>query len=324
MSQASVASAVLERLRSGLADRYSIERQVGVGGTAYVYLAVDLKHKREVALKVLLPELATTVSASRFLREIELAAKLTHPRILPLHDSGEVNGLVFYVMPYVEGESLRDRLGREHRLPRDEAMRIAREVASALDYAHGRGVVHRDIKPENILLIGGETIIMDFGIGRAISVAEGSGITQAGMTVGTPMYMSPEQCVGNPVLDGRSDLYSLACVTYEMLAGRPPFTGTNSQEILARHLMDEVPRLIAACPDIPPAVEQSLVRALAKKPDQRFASALEFVRAMLGEIPLPPLPTPSSKAATTRPTEPSLTRAKERSLWSRLFHRGGK
>src|SRR5215210_3858176 len=209
--------ALLDRIRSALGTRYLIERELGRGGMAIVYLAHDQKHGRPVAVKVLRPELASSIGPERFLREIQMAARLTHPHILPLHDSGEVEGLLYYVMPYIEGESLRDRLQREHRLDLDQALELGREVADALDYAHQHGVVHRDIKPENILIANGQAVVADFGIARALSSAEL--LTEAGMAVGTPMYMSPEQAAGDPDLNGRSDIYSLGCVLFEALTG---------------------------------------------------------------------------------------------------------
>src|SRR5882762_3274718 len=230
---------LLNSLRSALAGRYQIDRELGHGGMAVVFLAHELKHHRRVALKVLRPELAQALGPERFLREIEIAAQLTHPHILPLHDSGTVEygpGFPgpYYAMPYVEGESLRGRLTREKQLPLEDALRIAGEVATALSYAHSRGVVHRDIKPENILLEAGQAVVSDFGIARAITVAGGERLTQTGVTVGTPGYMSPEQAAGERELDGRSDVYSLACVLYEMLAGNPPFLGASARAILAR------------------------------------------------------------------------------------------
>src|SRR5438309_11601683 len=210
---------------------------------ATVYLAQDLKHHRPVAIKVLNPELAGALGPERFLREIDLAARLNHPHILALIDSGESDGFLYYVMPYVEGESLRERLKREGQLPLEEALRIAREVASALSHAHSHDVVHRDIKPENILISGGEAVVADFGIARAIVAAGAEQLTDTGLAVGTPGYMSPEQATAEMQLDGRSDVYSLGCVLYEMLAGHPPFLGTTAQEILARHALDPVPPL---------------------------------------------------------------------------------
>src|SRR5438093_7273930 len=234
---------LLARLRGALADRYAIDRELGHGGTATVYLARDLKHGRSVAVKVLRPELAAALGAERFLGEIQIAARLTHPHILPLHDSGEAHGLPYYVMPYVEGESLRGRMIRERQLSIEDALRIAREVAGALDYAHHRDIVHRDIKPENILFQTGHAVVSDFGIARAINVAGTSRMTGTGIAVGTPGYMSPEQASGVDELDGRSDVYSLGCVLFEMLAGGPPFTGWSAHAILARQLLEPLPRV---------------------------------------------------------------------------------
>src|SRR5712691_9101040 len=222
------------QLQAALADRYALERELGRGGMATVYLARDLRHGRPVAIKVLRPEIAATLGPERFLREIDTAARLTHPHILPLHDSGEAAGFLFYVMPYVEGESLRDRLSREKQLPLGDALQIAREVADALSYAHSHDVVHRDIKPENILFEAGHAVVTDFGIARAITAAGGETLTGTGIAVGTPAYMSPEQLAGGEHVDGRTDVYSLGCVLYEMLAGEPPFTGPTAQAIQAR------------------------------------------------------------------------------------------
>ena len=269
-------------LEAALADRYVIERELGRGGNAVVYLAHDIKHDRKVALKVLSPELA--VRSERFLREIQIAAKLTHPHILGLHDSGEAAGLLYYVMPYVEGESLRERLNREKQLPVEDAVRITRDVASALGEAHAQGVVHRDIKPENILLTkSGDAVVADFGIARALTAAGGGGTaTEAGLAAGTPAYMSPEQGSGGAEVDARGDVYSLGCVLYEMLAGHPPFAGETAQEIVARHTLDPVPSLRAARPGVPRAVERAVAKALAKVPADRFASAAEFAGALAG------------------------------------------
>ena len=267
------------RLQDALAERYTIERELGRGGMATVYLADDLKHRRPVALKVLTPELASSLGTDRFLREIDIAAGLSHPHILPLHDSGEAGGLLYYVMPYV-GESLRDRLIRERQLPLEEALRITRQVADALAYAHSRDVVHRDIKPENILFQAGHAVVSDFGIARAITVAAKGRMTGTGIAVGTPGYMSPEQASGIDELDGRSDLYSLGCVLYEMLAGDLPFTGWSAQAMLARQLVDPVPRLRTVRDTVPDWLEQAVVRVLAKAPADRFATAAEFVAGL--------------------------------------------
>ncbi len=267
-----------ERLERGLAGRYSVERELGQGGMAIVYLAHDLRHDRKVALKVLRPELASDIGPDRFLREIKLAAGLTHPHILPLYDSGQTDGLLFYVMPNMEGESLREHLDANGQLPLDEALQIAREVASALDYAHRHSVVHRDIKPENILLHDGSATVADFGIGKALSEAEAE-ITQTGMMLGTPTYISPEQAAGEPDIDGRSDLYSLGCVLYEMLAGEPPFTGPNAQAIITKRFVSPIPKLCAVR-DIPEAVDEVTTRALARTPVDRFPSAAEFAETL--------------------------------------------
>src|SRR3989475_11485609 len=272
---------LLAVLRDALADRYAVERELGRGGMATVFLAEDLKHRRPVAIKVLHPELAAAVGADRFLREIEIAARLQHPHILPLYDSGTAAGLLFYVMPYVEGESLRDRLDREKQLSLEETLRITGEVAGALAYAHSHGVVHRDIKPENIMLSGGSAVVADFGIARALSAAgEAHHLTQTGTVIGTPAYMSPEQATGSVEIDGRSDEYSLACVTYEMLVGEPPFTGSTAQAIIARHSLDSVspPSIVRAT--IPDTVEGAILRALAKVPADRYPTTALFAEAL--------------------------------------------
>jgi serine/threonine-protein kinase len=271
-----------DRLRKGLASRYKIEGEIGRGGMATVYLAEDIKHGRKVAIKVLRQEVTARSEPERFLREIRIAARLTHPNILPLYDSGEQAGRLFYVMPFMGCENLRVRLDRERRLPVDEAVRIARMVAEGLDYAHRQGVVHRDIKPENIMLLEGQPVVADFGIARALTAAESAGqsLTGAGFAVGTPVYMSPEQAgVAGPV-DGRSDQYSLACVVFEMLAGRPPFQGANVLATLARHAAEPPPRVRSEAPEVPPSVEQALLRGLSKDPAQRFATIGEFARAL--------------------------------------------
>ncbi len=286
-------------LARALADRYRIERELGAGGMATVYLAEDLKHHRMVAIKVLKPELAHALGPERFLKEIETTANLRHPHILPLFDSGIAKLAIgtesgpatqspnrpvaespFYVMPYVEGESLRDRLNRERQLPIDDALGIAREVADALGYAHSVGVIHRDIKPENILLERGHAYVADFGIARALSAAGAERLTQTGITVGTPLYMSPEQAAGASDLDGRSDLYSLACVLYEMLAGEPPFTGATAAVVTRQHLVTEAAPITNKRPAVPAEVSGALARALAKDPADRFSPAGQFVQAL--------------------------------------------
>jgi serine/threonine-protein kinase len=251
---------------------------------ATVYLARDLKHDRLVALKVLRAELAAAIGVDRFLREIQIAAGLSHPHIVPLHDSGEVAGLPYYVMPYVEGESLRGRLDRDGPLPVEEAVRLAREVAGALAYAHAHGIVHRDIKPENILLQDGHAVVADFGIARALTAAGGPALTQTGVSVGTPLYMSPEQVVGDPI-DGRSDVYSLGCVLFEMLAGSPPFKGSTALAVLASHTVDPIPSLRMRRSGVSDALEHTLAKALAKTPAQRYETASSLDAALAGAMP---------------------------------------
>ncbi len=260
--------------------QYRIEEVLGRGGMGVVYLAQDLKHHRPVAVKVLNPELARALGPERFVREIELTARFDHPHIMPLLDSGNAEGLLYYVMPYVEGESLADRLRREKQLPVDDALQIARELGDALTYAHSRGVIHRDIKPANILLSAGHARVADFGIARAISAASEETLTATGLALGTPAYMSPEQAAGERDVDGRSDIYALGCVLYEMLAGHPPFTGESALEILVRHSVDQVPRLAAARPTISPELERIVNIALAKTPADRFRTAALFVDAL--------------------------------------------
>ncbi|MFB3112312.1 MAG: protein kinase, partial [Gemmatimonadales bacterium] len=271
---------ITSRLKNALADRYAIHQELGAGGMATVYLAEDLKHHRQVAVKVLRPELAATLGPERFVREIEIAANLTHPHILMLIDSGEADGFLYYVMPYIEGESLRERLDREGQLPLDDVLTITSEVAGALAYAHDHGVVHRDIKPANIMLSGGQGIVADFGIARAVSAAGGEELTRTGMAVGTPLYMSPEQAAGADTLDGRSDIYALGCVVYEMLAGEPPFSGPSAQAIIARHAIDTPHSLRAIRTSLPNTVEAAIIRALGKAPVDRFQTAGEFATAL--------------------------------------------
>jgi TolB-like protein/Flp pilus assembly protein TadD len=266
-------------LADALQDRYVLERELGRGGMATVYLAEDVRHHRKVAIKVLRPELAAVIGAARFLKEIDTTANLQHPHILPLFDSGEVNGTVFYVMPFVEGESLRDRLNREQQLPIEDALLITREVTDALGYAHSRGIVHRDIKPENILLANGHALVADFGIALAASKAGGTRMTETGMSLGTPHYMSPEQSLGQQV-DARSDLYALGCVLYEMLVGEPPYTGPSAQAIIARRLSEPLPSLRVVRETVPVAVEQAVAKALARTPADRFANAAQFSEAL--------------------------------------------
>ena len=272
---------VLERLRGALADRYAIEHELGRGGMATVYLADDLKHHRKVAVKVLRPELASILGPDRFLREVGIAAALNHPHILAPYDSGEAGGFLFYAMPYVKGESLRQRLERETQLPIEDSIVIARQVASALDYAHAQGVIHRDVKPENILLHEGEAMVADFGIALAVSAVAGGRLTETGILVGTPQYMSPEQALGERTVDARSDVYSLGCVVYEMLAGEPPYTGPTAQALITKRLVDPVPAVRRLRAAVPAGVEHALLTALAKAPFDRFASALAFADALV-------------------------------------------
>ena len=269
-----------DTLAAALGSGYRVERELGQGGMATVYLAQDLKHDRKVAVKVLRPELAAVIGAERFLREIKTIATLQHPHILGLIDSGEVGGTAYYVMPFVDGESLRDRLQREKQLPIADAVQIASEVAAALDYAHRRGVIHRDIKPENILLHDGAALVADFGIALAASKGGGSRMTETGMSLGTPHYMSPEQAMGERDITARSDVYALGAMTYEMLVGDPPFTGSTAQAIVAK-VMTERPRPLYPQRDtIPAAVEETVLRALEKLPADRFATAAQFAEAL--------------------------------------------
>jgi len=270
----------LDKLKAALADRYTIERELGSGGMAIVYLAQDLKHHRKVAIKVLRSELSASLFAERFLREIEISANLNHPHILPMHDSGEADGSLFYVMPYVEGESLRDRLNREKQLPVDDAMKIASEVADALDYAHSHDVIHRDVKPENIMLESGHAVVADFGIARAVTEAGGERLTETGVAVGTPAYLSPEQASGERELDGRSDVYSLGCVLHEMLAGEPPFTGPTAENIIRKHISAEPTPVSVLRPTVSDEMALTVARSLAKAPADRFATARQFAEAV--------------------------------------------
>jgi hypothetical protein len=270
----------LTRLTTALEERYRIERQLGAGGMATVYLATDLKHEREVALKVLRPELGAVLGSERFLAEIKITARLDHPHILTLIDSGEAGGFLYYVLPFVRGESLRDRLNREKQLGLEQALLITRQVASALDYAHRHGVVHRDIKPENILLLEGEAMLADFGIALAVKEAGGNRLTETGLSLGTPMYMSPEQATGDRQLDARSDVYSLAAVLYEMLAGEPPVTGPSAQAMIAKLMTEKPTHLRVVRGSVPEEIDAAVARALDKTPADRFPSAGEFARAL--------------------------------------------
>src|SRR5213596_151254 len=265
---------------AALGERYAIDRELGRGGMATVYVAQDRRHAREVAIKVLRPDVAAAIGAERFLREIAIAARLTHPHVLPLIDSGQADGSLYYVMPYVRGETLRERLVREQRFALKDALRIARELGAGLDYAHREEFVHRDVKPENVLLADGHAVLADFGIARAIFQAGGEHVTEVGLAIGTPDYMSPEQAAGDRELDGRCDVYALACVVYEMVAGEPPFSGDSARAIVAKHLSEPPAPLRARRPDAPAAVEQALARALAKDPADRFAGVAAFITAL--------------------------------------------
>jgi|SoiMethySBSTD1v2_1073268.scaffolds.fasta_scaffold47713_3 eukaryotic-like serine/threonine-protein kinase len=273
----------LRHLTTALADRYRVLRQIGRGGMATVYLADDLKHRRQVAIKVLEPELAAALGHDRFLREIELTASLTHPHILPLYDSGVADGLAYYVMPYVDGQTLRAHLSEKGRLPLDDALRIVTGVADALAFAHRKGIVHRDIKPENVLLQGGHALVADFGIARVASLAGDIGLTQTGMVIGTPSYMSPEQTVGDATVDGRSDIYSLACLLFEALSGAPPIRGSSAADVARRRLTEAAPRLRSTVSEIPVAIDEAVAKALAREPGDRFATAEAFAAALKPE-----------------------------------------
>jgi serine/threonine-protein kinase len=273
----------IDRLTTALADRYRVERELGQGGMATVYLAHDLRHERDVAIKVLHPDLGAALGAERFLSEIKTTAKLQHPHILPLLDSGAADGLLYYVMPFVRGETLRARLERETQLPIGDALRIAMEVADALQAAHALGVVHRDIKPENILLQDGHALVADFGIALAVQSAGGQRMTQTGLSLGTPQYMSPEQATGEKVVDARSDIYALAAVTYEMLTGAPPFTGASMQAIIARVMTSDAEPPSRVRKTIPATVDAAVLQGLAKLPADRFATARDFAAALRGD-----------------------------------------
>jgi len=281
-------SDIVARLTSALGNRYTVERELGSGGMATVYLAVDVKHGRKVAVKVLRPELTSALGAERFEREIEMTAHFSHPHILPLLESGEAQGLLYYVMPYVDGGSLRDRMDRERQLPIDAAVQIACEVADALDSAHRRGIVHRDIKPENILIEEGHAVVADFGVARALSAADEDRLTGSGIAVGTPAYLSPEQAAGGTEVDKRSDIYSLGCVVYEMLAGEPPITGATVESILRKHISSEPSSISVVRPTVPDALARTVHRALAKAPADRFATAGELAIALHAALARPP------------------------------------
>jgi serine/threonine protein kinase/Tfp pilus assembly protein PilF len=286
----------VSQLNTALAGRYEVESELGTGGMATVYLAEDLKHDRKVAIKVLRPDITAAIGRGRFLREIQIVARLNHPHILPLYDSGEVEGLLLYVMPLVQGESLRERLKRDSVLSIEDAVSVTRDVAEALAHAHGRGVVHRDIKPGNILIEDEHAMVTDFGIALAVSAAGAERITETGVYLGTPEYMSPEQAAGEKDLDGRSDQYSLACVLYEMLTGQPPFVGPSARAIVARHLTDPAPPLSTVRPDVGVGVQEAVARALTKLPVDRFETIEDFVEGLAAEYTSQPLSAPRSIA----------------------------
>ncbi|MGH7675350.1 MAG: serine/threonine-protein kinase, partial [Gemmatimonadales bacterium] len=290
----------VDRLKAALAGRYAIERELGSGGMATVYLAEDLKHHRNVALKVMRPELAATLGSGRFLREVETAARLQHPHILPLHDSGEADGFLYFVMPFVEGESLRARLTREGELPIAEAVRLLRDVVDALSHAHAHahGVVHRDVKPDNVLLSGRHAMVTDFGVAKAVSEATGRhGLTTAGVALGTPAYMAPEQAAADPHIDHRADVYAVGALAYELLTGHPPFEGTNAQQVLSAHLTQAPAPVTARRPAVPAALEAVVMRCLEKKPADRWQTAEQLLGQLEGFV----TPTGGITPTGTRP-----------------------
>jgi len=299
----------LQKLRDALSQSYSIDRELGKGGMATVYLAQDLKHDRVVALKILHPDLAASLGPDRFLREIKLAARLNHPHILPLFDSGEADSFLYYVMPYVEGESLREKLDREQQLSIDEAVHHGRAIASALDYAHRQGIVHRDMKPENVMLYEGEAMVMDFGIAKAVSAAGSETLTQTGMMVGTPAYVSPEQAAGETNLDGKSDQYSLACVVYEMITGERPFSGATPQAIMAKRFSETPKPLRAIRNTVPESVEKAVGRAMSTDAGSRYSTTAQFGQALASgsmvtptsTATLPVSPTSAAKSVAVLP-----------------------
>jgi serine/threonine-protein kinase len=301
----------LTRLRAALGDRYKIEREIGAGGMATVYLAQDLKHDRAVALKVLRPELAATLGPDRFPREIRIVAQLSHPHILPLHDSGEADGFLYYVMPYVEGETLRAKLERDGELPVHDAVRLAEQIIDALAYAHKHGVVHRDIKPENVMLTGRHAVVADFGISKAVSesATDVNKLTTVGIALGTPTYMSPEQAMGEPNVDHRADIYAIGAVTYEMLTGRPPFTGATAQKILAAHVTEQVRPVTERREAVSPLLSQIVMKCLEKNPADRWQTADEILpqleQAATPSGGMTPTSTRPLKATTAKTPVPS-------------------
>ena len=295
----------IARLTASLADRYAIDRELGAGGMATVYLAEDLKHHRQVAIKVLRPELAAALGPDRFIQEIEIAARLQHPHILGVHDSGSADGFLYYVMPYVEGESLRERLARQGELPVHDAVRLLVEIADALAHAHSRGIVHRDIKPENVMLSGRHALVMDFGVAKAVNEASGRNkLTTLGVALGTPAYMAPEQAVADPLIDHRVDIYALGVVGYELLAGRPPFTGASPQQVLAAHVTQTPDPVSKYRPSLSPVLANVIMKALEKRAADRWQSAEE----MLKELEPQMTPSGGSTPAEMRPYAASAER----------------
>ncbi|HEY5087937.1 MAG TPA: serine/threonine-protein kinase, partial [Gemmatimonadaceae bacterium] len=299
---------MIEQLRSAIGDQYVVEREVGQGGMATVFLARDVVHDREVAVKVLSTDVSIVLGAERFKREIEVTTLLKHAHILPILDSGQAGSSLFYVMPYVAGESLRTRLDRERNLSLDDSIRITEEVGDALEYAHQHGIVHRDIKPENILMDGDRAMLADFGIAHAMAAVGEKRLTQTGISLGTPTYMSPEQASAERVIDGRSDVYSLACVAYEMIGGQPPFTGPTAQAVIARHMLEVVPSLTIIRSTVPPQIEAIIMKALAKVPADRYQSSGEFIAALRH---------PETQVFP-RPFQPKQIRAARMPLWRRF------
>jgi serine/threonine protein kinase/tetratricopeptide (TPR) repeat protein len=298
-----VTAELIDRLKAGLPDRYQVDREIGRGGMATVFLAHDLKHDRAVALKVLHPDLAATLGPERFLREIKVAARLNHPHIVPLHDSGQAGDLLYYVMPFVEGESLRARMNRAGQLSVEDAVEIARDVASALDYAHRQQVVHRDIKPENVMMHEGEAMVTDFGIAKAVRAAGAENITQTGVAIGTPAYMSPEQASGEREPDGRSDIYSLGCMVFEMLTGQTPFTGPTAQAMIMKRFLEQPPSARALRAAVPPDLDRTLAKAMARDPEERFETAAMLAHALAphaGATPPESLRTTAAPAASEK------------------------
>ena len=301
----------IERVRAAFGDRYDIERELGQGGMATVYLARDLKHDRQVALKVLRPELAAAMGGDRFPREIHIVAQLVHPHILPLHDSGEMGGYLYYVMPFVDGESLGEKLKREGRLPINEAVRILREVVDALAYAHERNVIHRDIKPDNVMLSGRHALVTDFGVAKAVSAAGGEKLTTVGVALGTPSYMSPEQAMGETDIDHRSDIYAVGALAYEMLTGEPPFGGKTAQAILSAHVMDEPDHVAEKRSNVTPELGELIMRCLQKDKADRWQSA----EGMLPHLETIATPGGGMTPTDTRPVKATVARKRSRRMF---------